>query len=146
MLFGAVALHAYQTGLGPCRRAVRRGAILYVKLYAGLDSTVQRRLFDPLKYVRPEPPAKNVARWAAVLHVLLGFAVFLAIASLAKVQIPGRFFETTLQTPHGFKVSIGDAGSLEMVLGWWVGGLAVLRFFWPTYPRGGRYTRDQVRP
>jgi len=165
MLFGAVALHAYQSGLahaaglrcGPLCLAAPGfdyaaaalcggAAILYVKLYAGLASTVQRRVFDPLKYVRPEPPAKKVARWAAVLHVLLGFAVFLAMAVFAKMQIPGRLFEMTLETPRGFKVTLGESGGLEMVLGWWVGGLAVLRFFWPAYPRGGSYTRDQVRP
>jgi len=147
-----VALHAFDSGLAHAA-GVRCGpiclatpgfehvaaamcggaAILFVKLYARLTSTVQRTFIDPFKHVRPEPPAREVARWAARLHVLIGIALFLAMAGLAKAQIPGRF-----------QATLGGLGSLEMVLGWWVGGLAVLRFFWPKYPRGGSFTRDHA--
>ena len=50
----------------------------------------------------------------------------------------------TAQIPGRFEVHVGMHGSLEMLLGWWVGGLTVLRFFWPKYPRGGSYTRDHA--
>jgi hypothetical protein len=149
LLFGGVALHAYESGLahssgvrcGPiCRTtpgfeyaaaAVCGGAaILFVKLYATLASAVQRRLIDPLKFVRPEPPTKEAARWAKFLHCLIGIALFLAMVAFTKEQIPGSY-----------KVQIGTPGALEMLLGWWVGGLVVLRFFWPKYPRGGNYAR-----
>jgi hypothetical protein len=164
LLFGGVALHAYGSGLAHAA-AVRCGsvcsatrgygfmaaaicggaAILFVKLYAGLTSAVRRRFFDPFKFVRPEPPTKQVARWAAVLHCLIGIALFIAMAGLAKVPISGRLFETTLEIPKWrFEATLGDHGFLEMALGWWVGGLSVLRFFWPTYPRGGSFTRDHA--
>jgi hypothetical protein len=152
LLFGGVALHAYESGLahaigvqcGPIGRtnpgfeygtAVLCGgaAILFVKLYARLTAGVQRTFIDPFKYVRPEPSTKEVARWAASLHCLIGIALFFAMAGIAKEQIPGRF-----------EVQVGMHGSLEMLLGWWVGGLTVLRFFWPKYPRGGSYTRDHA--
>jgi hypothetical protein len=102
MLFGGVALHAYESGLahavgvwcGPIclatpgfeyvAAAMCGGAvILFVKLYARLTSAVQRTFIDPFKYVRPEPPAREVARWAGCLHVLIGIAIFLAMAGLA---------------------------------------------------------------
>jgi hypothetical protein len=152
LLFGGVALHAYESGLthaagarcGPiCRTtpgfeyaaaALCGGvAILFVKLYAELTAGVRRTFIDPFKFVRPEPPTKEVARWAAYLHCLIGIALFLAMAGFAKEQIPGRF-----------EARLGSLGSLEMLLGWWVGGLAVLRFFWPKYPRDGRFTCDHA--
>jgi hypothetical protein len=139
LLFGGVALHAVQSGFahaaalrcGPLcltapgfesMAAVLCGgaAIVFVRLYAALTSTVQRRVFEPFKYVRPEPPTRQVARWAAVLHCLIGIGLLLAMAGLAKEQIPGRF-----------KANLGGLGTFEMFPGWWVGGPAVLRFFWP---------------
>ena len=45
-------------------------AILFVKLYAGLTSAVQRTFIDPFKHVRPEPPKEQArSRCISIVHV-----------------------------------------------------------------------------
>ncbi len=145
LLFGAVALHASESGLvhalgvrcgSTCSAlpgvaylaaaACGAAAILFVKLYAALTGGVQRKFIDPWKYVRPEPAPREVARWAVVLHVLIGFVVFFAIASFGHAEASGPFHMSI-----GDRITLDGRALLELILGWWIGGRGVLQFFWP---------------
>jgi hypothetical protein len=119
MLFGAVTLAAYESGLAHAAGALcvpiclathgfeyvtaamwGGAAILFVKLYARLAAAVQRVFVDPFEFVRPEPlKPGEVVNWAVVLHMLIGMALFVAIA--------------------GFEETKTNA-AMELVIGWWV--------------------------
>ncbi|MEA2871459.1 MAG: hypothetical protein QOH67_1435 [Hyphomicrobiales bacterium] len=147
LLSGGVALHAYESGLADvaaaacgaqCRgipgivylaaAAFGAGAILFVALYAWLTSSVQRVTADPWKFVRPEPPSTKVPFWVRALHVLIGIAVFIAMAALGQPHVSGEF-----------AISFGDYGGLALIAGWWIGGRGVLAYFWAKLPRGGAF-------
>src|SRR5262245_30672709 len=151
LLFGGVALHAFQSGLArtavvQCGSACAApglvylvaalcgvAAILFVFVYAAITETTQLALVDSWKHVRPGPPPPDVARWASVLYALVGLAVFVAIAAFAEASAAhGQAGHTTmtLEGPEGFRVTLGGYALLELVLGWWIGGLGLLRFFW----------------
>jgi hypothetical protein len=79
-----------------------------------------------------------------VLHVLIGLAVFLAIASFASASFAKEhalghtYMSIEGPAPAGFRVTLGGRALLELILGWWVGGRAVLGLFWlqrRSYPR-----------
>jgi hypothetical protein len=89
-------------------------AVLFVWLFARAALAVQGRLPDPRK---PLPPL-----WAAVLHCLIGCVVFLVMLALVTPHTGGRIH-----------LSLHGRGALELFLGWWVGGLVVLKFFWRRY-------------
>ena len=166
LLSGGVALHAFQTGFahvatrqcGPACTAVPgfdmiaaiacgAGAILFIQLYARLAAAVQRVAFDQFKYVRPEPPPAEVSRWVVMLHVLIGLVVFFAIAGIGNVRTPvpmDGLFEIATESPKGFRVSLGGHATLELILGWWIGGRGVLGLFWSRYRRATGFTL--VRP
>jgi uncharacterized membrane protein YuzA (DUF378 family) len=153
LLFGGVALHAFQSGLA--RTAVVQcgsvcaapgfvylvaalcgvAAILFVIFYAAIAETAQLAFVDSWKHVRPGPPPQEVARWASVLYALIGLAVFVAIAAFAEASAvheqTGHTF-MTLEGParDGFRVTLGGHALLELLLGWWIGGVALLKFFW----------------
>ena len=166
LLSGGVALHALQTGFahvatlqcGPACTAVPgieyvaamacgAGAILFVQLYAVLTAAVQRVVFDQFRYVRPEPPPADVSRWAVMLHVLIGLAVFFAIAGIGTIRTPASLdavFEMSIESPKRHHISLGSHALLELVLGWWIGGRGVLGFFWSKYRHATGFTL--VRP
>jgi hypothetical protein len=165
LLSGSVALHAFQTGFahvaatrcGAACTAVPgfdtiaaiacgAGAILFVQLYARLTAAVQRVAFDQFKYVRPEPPPAQVARWAMVVHVLIGLVVFFTIAGIEKVRTPmpmDALFEMTAESPN-VRISLGSLAMSEWFFGWWIAGHSVLNFFWSRYRRATGFTL--VRP
>jgi uncharacterized membrane protein YuzA (DUF378 family) len=151
LLFGGVALHAFQSGLA--RTAVMQcgsactapglvyvvaalcgvAAVLFVIVYAAIAETAQLAFVDSWKHVRPGPPPQDVARWASVLYALIGLAVFVAIAAFAEAGAAhGQTGHTsmTLEGREGFRVTLGGQALLELLLGWWLGGLALLKFFW----------------
>ena len=129
LLFGGVALHAYESGLAHAI-AVKCGAkcsampgveyiaaaacglaaILFVKLFAMLTGGVQRAVIDPWKHVRPEPAPREVTRWAVVLHVLIGLVVFFAIASFGHAAASGPFHMSIEgPLPDGSRMTLGRA-------------------------------------
>jgi hypothetical protein len=166
LLSGGVALHAFQTGFahvatlqcGAACTAVPRfdmiaaiacgaGAILFVQLYVRLTAAIQRVAFDQFKYVRPEPLPTEVSRWVVMLHVLIGLVVFFTIAGIGNVRAPvpmDALFEMAMESPKGFRVSLGGHATLELILGWWIGGRGVLGLFWSRYRRARGFTL--VRP
>ena len=94
---------------------------------------VQRALVDSWKHVRPGPPPPRVARWAAVLYALIGLAVFLAIAGFAEpsaAHYPAGDTYMRLSSRGGFRAHLGGQAMLALLLGWWIGGLALLKLFW----------------
>ena len=84
-------------------------AILFVKLYARLTSSVQRRAFDWYNFVRPEPPSAKVPFWVVALYVLIGIALFIAMAAFAQRQLA-----------RGSTIDLGTYGALALILGWWI--------------------------
>jgi hypothetical protein len=152
LLFGGVAVHAYESGFaeaaaGKCgaqclalpgykylaAAMCGAAAIVFVKLYARLTSEAQRVTADPFKFVRPEPPSTKVPFWVVALHVLIGLVLFGTMAVLGQEQTPVRVV-----------INLRDYGTLALILGWWIGGRGVLGFFWAKLPRGGGYTRART--
>ncbi len=151
LLFGGVALHAYETGFvrtaaAACGTMCKGSpdaaiaaycglfALLYVHLYAMLTGGVQRAFIDPWKHVRPEPAPARVTRWAVVTHVLIGLVVFFAIAAYGDTSALAsgqHFFSFEGGPVGGTEVSLGDHALLEWVIGWCIGGRGVLQYHWP---------------
>jgi hypothetical protein len=146
LLPGGVALHAYESGFADAAAAAcgaqclaipgiaylaaiacGAAAILFVALYAWLTSSVQRVTADPWKFVRPEPPSTKVPFWVRALHVLIGIAIFIAVAAVGQQPLVRN------------SISFGDYGGLALLLGWWIGGRGVLAYVWAKLPRGGAY-------
>ena len=117
LLSGGIALHARGSDFDYWAAALCGiAAIAFVKLYAVLAGTVQRRLIDPIRHVRPEPAPRKPARWAVVLHVVIGLVVFSVMA-------------ITRDDSTKTSMSLDFYAMLEFVLGWWIGGRTVLAFF-----------------
>ena len=153
LLFGGVALYAWQAGVtrvaaiacGPAcaaspgfepmiAAACGAAAVLFIILYARLTLAAQRVLIDPLKFVRPGPKPEKAAKWATVLHVILGFILLFVMTAVGQMQIPGTL-----------KIS-GDAPEgAGLLLGWWIGGGIVLRFFWARWRRSEIVTHGVSR-
>jgi hypothetical protein len=148
LLFGGVALYAWQAGItrvaaAACGLACRTSAfeplvatgcgaaaVLFVTLYARLTLAAQRVFLDPFQFVRPEPKPEKAAKWVTVLHVILGFILLFVMTGVAQMQIP-----------HRMVVSADAPESAGLLLGWWVGGGVVLRFFWAKWRRGETIAR-----
>jgi hypothetical protein len=151
LLFGGVAWHALQSGFArtavvQCGSACAApgsvhlaaalcgvAAILFVMIYAAVAEALQRALVDSWKHVRPGPPPPRVARWAAVLYALIGIAVFLAIAGFGQpgaAHAPAGDTYMRFSSRAGFRAHLGGEAMLALLLGWWIGGLALLRLFW----------------
>jgi hypothetical protein len=85
-------------------------------------------------HVRPGPPPPDLPRWIVGLHVLIGFAVFFAIAGFgdanAAKQVSGTFLSVEGPEPGSIRVALSNFAVLELALGWWVGGYGVLKFSW----------------
>jgi uncharacterized membrane protein YuzA (DUF378 family) len=145
LLFGAIALHALQSGFArtavvQCGSACAAtgfvylvaalcgvAAILFVIIYAAIAETAQLVFVDSWKHVRPGPPPQGVAGWASVLYALIGLVVFFAIAAFAETPTGHRQAGHTVATRD---VTLGGQALLELLLGWWIGGVALLRLFW----------------
>jgi len=152
LLFAGVGAHALETGFahvvaGQCgpscasnsfvhAAAVLVGfaAIFFVMLYATVTEGLRWLLVEKWMHVRPGPPPSDLPRWVIVLHVLIGFAVFFAIATFgdapAAKPVGGTFLSVDGTELGGSRVILSNLALLELVLGWWIGGLVVLRFFW----------------
>lgn len=154
LLFAGVGAHAFESGLAAAATArcgsacaasgfvhVAAGlcglaAIAFVLLFAAVTEALRWSLVDSWRHVRPGPPPAELPSWVVVLHVLLGFCVFLAmarygLANTARPPAPGHTY-LTVEGPlaDGRRVILDGRALLELALGWWAGGLGVLKFFW----------------
>lgn len=138
LLFGGVTSQAFETGFA--QYAVTRcgpscatpgatvimaalcgvAAIVFTLLYAVVTEAVHYVLVDSWKHVRPGPPPAELPRWAGALYVVIGVVVIVAIAAYG--QTGGHVKGTT--------IDISGRRLLALLLGWWIGGLVTLRFFW----------------
>src|SRR5262245_20522156 len=87
VLSGGVALHAFHSGFASAitptmttQITLAAGcgalAIVFARLYVAVTLAAQRALFDPWRYVRPEPPSRDIERWPLYLFALIGIALF----------------------------------------------------------------------
>jgi hypothetical protein len=153
LLFGGVALYAWQAGItrvaaAACGPACATGfeflvaagcgaaAILFVTLYTRLTLAAQRVFIDPLQFVRPEPKPEKAAKWVTVLHVVLGFILLFVMTGVGEMTGVGQ-----VQVPHRIAISADTPEAAGLLLGWWLGGGVVLRFFWAKWRRGETPTR-----
>jgi hypothetical protein len=159
LLFDGVALHAYESGVESVAGAqcgqicaapgfalfiaalCGAGAIVFVALYALLTEAAKRAFIDSWKHVGPNPLPPELPRSVVALHVIIGFAVFFAIATVGNMATPhGQPLGQTYWAfdlnrslsieANGFRVVLGENALFELALGWWIGGTMALKFFW----------------
>jgi hypothetical protein len=129
LLFGSVALHAFQSRFALALQT-RCGATCFAipgfpaiaALLFGVAAVLFVWLFTRAALAIPGPTKPLPPLWAAVLHCLIGCVVFLAMLALVTPHTGGRVH-----------LSLHGRGALELFLGWWIGGLVVLKFFWRKY-------------
>ena len=152
LLFGCVGAHAFESGFAQAA-AARCGAacaapgfahlaavlcglaaIVFVMVYAVVTEAMRWLAVDSWAHVRPGPPPTDMSTWVIVLHVLLGFVVFFAIAAYATPVGQHALGDTYLMVEEGFgtgrPVTLNGQALFELAMGWWIGGSAVLKFFW----------------
>jgi hypothetical protein len=139
LLVGGVGYHAERTGfagviVSQCGAACAgipgtawmaaavcgMAAILLIALLAALAAGLQRTLLDPWQFVRPGLKPVRLPRWLIGIGVVLGVALFFVIAALGPDRTP--------DARHAIRIA--DDRMLALILGWCVGGMTVLKFFW----------------
>lgn len=150
-LFGGVALYALQSGVTRVAGALcdpaclatagfqtmvaaacGAAAILFVTLYTRLTLAAQRVFIDPFKFVRPEPKPEAADKWVTVLHVVLGFIFLFVMTGVGQMD--------HLKTSITVVVNPERPEAMVLILGWWLGGRSVLRFFWAKWRRSERFS------
>ena len=143
-LAGGMAVHAFHSGFARTVALSHAGAdtmsmqimigagcgaaaILFARLYVAVTLAAQRTFIDPWRYVRPEPPSRNIERWAVYPFAAIGLVLFLAI-SIGQEPVTGN----TTMTIEGarFRAELDWFGLLALFVGWGGGGYRVLRWFW----------------
>jgi hypothetical protein len=137
-LSGGVALHAFHSGFAetiaprvmPVATATGCGvlAIVFAYLFVAVTLAAQRALIDPWRYVRPEPPSRDIERWPLWAFALIGIALFIMMSFIGQEQAAGS--STVSIQGERFKVEIGSISLLALLFGWGWGGYRVLRWFW----------------
>ena len=144
-LSGGVAIHAFNSGYAgtialrhvgsdaiTMQIAVAAGcgalAIVFAWLYVTVTLAAQRALFDPWRYVRPEPPSRKIERWPLWIFIPIAIVLFFMMSVIGHEHAAGG----TLMTIEGkkLKVEIGTMSLLALFIGWIGGGRVVLRHFW----------------
>ena len=143
-LSGGVALHAFHSGFTAAvalgyaganvimQIAIAAGygasAVVFARFYVAITIAAQRVLIDPWRYVRPEPPSREVERWALYVFLAIGLMLFLTMSFVGVEQAAGN--TTIIVEAKHFKIEIGSVGLLALFVGWGCGGYRVLRYFW----------------
>jgi hypothetical protein len=140
-LSGGVALQSYASGFARFMAASYRhsdapamqiaialgcgaAAIVFARLYVSMTLGLQRALFDPWRYVRPEPPSRQIERWPRYAFALIGIVLFLTMSLIGNSTFTDKSAE--------LKIDIGWICLLALFVGWSRGGFAVLGYFWAT--------------
>jgi len=137
-LAGGVGLHAFHSGFAdaiaptvmPIATAIACGAlaIVFAWLHVAATLAAQRALIDPWRYVRPEPPSRDLERWPLYLFALTGIALFIAMSFIGQERAAGDIAMS--MEGSRFRIEIGAVGLLSLLIGWGGGGYRVLRWFW----------------
>lgn len=144
-LAGGVALHAFSSGFAgtlalryagtgtvSTRIVIALGcgvsAIVFAWLYVAVTLAAQRALFDPWRYVRPEPPSRDIERWPLWIFVPIAIALFFMMLVIGNEQATGS--GTLMIEGNRSKIQIESISLLALVFGWGWGGYRVLRHFW----------------
>ena len=101
---------------------------MFARLYVAITLAAQRAFIDPWRYVRPEPPSRDIERWPLYLFAVIGIVLFFAMSFIGQEQAAGS--STMIVEGERFKVEVGSVGLLALLLGWGGGGYVVLRYFW----------------
>ena len=129
---GAIALSHAGSGTATTQNAIAAGcavsAIVFARLYVAITLAAQRTFIDPWRYVRPEPPSRDIERWPLWIFPVIGIVLFFMMSFIGQEQAAG----SSTMTIEGkrFRVEIGTAGLLALLFGWGWGGYRVLRWFW----------------
>ena len=91
-----------------------------------------RRLDRP-RATRLVTKPERAATWAVVGHVILGVVLLFAMTSVGQMEMA-----------RALKISADEPEAAGLIIGWWIGGTAVLRFFWATWRRGEQQSRPLV--
>lgn len=161
-LAGGVALHAFHSGFAgavalrhagsgtiTAQTAVATGcgvlAVVFAYLYVAITLAAQRALIDPWRYVRPEPPSRDIERWPLIIFAVIGIALFFVMSFIGNEQAAGS--SAMIVEGTRFKVEVGTIGLLALLAGWGGGGYVVLRHVWAkARERAERRTRGRERP
>jgi hypothetical protein len=144
-LSGGVAIHAFNSGYAgtialrhagsdavTMQIAIAAGcgalAIVFARLYVTVTLAAQRALFDPWRYVRPEPPRRKIERWPLWIFVPIAIVVFFMMSVIGNEQATGS--GTMMIEGDRVKIQIGSISLLALLFGWGWGGYRVLRWFW----------------
>jgi hypothetical protein len=140
LLFAFVGAHAYESGYAAVAAAQCApscaapvfvhlvaalcgvAAILFVMAYATVTEALQWILVESWRHVRPGPPPPELPSWVIVLHVLIGFVVFFAMAafgtSSAATQTLGHTYVTLGgRIGGGRHVTLDGRALLDLALG-----------------------------
>jgi hypothetical protein len=131
-LAGGVALQAFHAGFAgaiaptvtPIATAIACGAlaIVFAYLFVAVTLAAQRALIDPWRYVRPEPPSRDIERWPLYLFALIGVVLFLAMSLIGGSALAAG--------SANLKLDIGTIDLFALLVGWIGGGRVVLPWFW----------------
>ncbi|HXO86924.1 MAG TPA: hypothetical protein VN803_15485, partial [Gemmatimonadales bacterium] len=136
-LAGGVAIHAFNSGYAgtialrhagsgstTTQIAIAAGcgalSIVFAWLYVAVTLAAQRALFDPWRYVRPEPPSRKIERWPLWIFVPIAIVGFFMMSVIGNQQATG----TGTLTIEGerSKIQIGSISLLALLFGWSWGG------------------------
>ena len=142
---GGVAIHAFNSGYAGAialshagsntitmQLAIAAGcgvlAIMFARLYVAITLAAQRTLIDPWRYVRPEPPSRDIERWPLWIFPLIAIVLFFMMSVIGHEQATGS--GTMMIEGERIKIQIGSISLLALLFGWGWGGYRVLRWFW----------------
>jgi hypothetical protein len=132
-LSGGVAIHAFNSGYAgtialrhagsdavTMQIAIAAGcgalAIVFARLYVTVTLAAQRALFDPWRYVRPEPPSRKIERWPLWIFVPIAIVVFFMMSVIGNEQATGS--GTMMIEGDRVKIQIGSISLLALLFGW----------------------------
>ena len=87
---------------------------MFAWLYVAITLAAQRALFDPWRYVRPEPPSRKIERWPLWIFVPIAIVLFFMMSVIGHEQATGS--GTMMIEGERVKIEIGSISLLALSL------------------------------